>query len=350
MNKFLQEILEQPEVIENVLNFYTAPKGKYLLEKTKDVFNNNRIEQVIFTGMGSSYFVSHAASILFNELKIHSFAINAGELLHYNLRLFEKETLLLCISQSGESVEIKEILNRLHMKVHCIGIVNEDQSTLAIKSRVALLCKAGKEEMTSTKTYTATSLISFILGWYLSGRWNEEKIGIARHLSGNFRTYLSDYDSLMKKMLSFFGDVQTLQIIARGPSFSTASQSALMFKEALHIPATGILGGEFRHGPMEMVTEGFKAILFAAEGNTFTQSIKMAEDIAGFGGKVLLITNDKLKREDKNIMQVFIDEPDEYLFSVQGILPVQLFIDSYAKSKGFETGSFSRGAKVTETE
>jgi glucosamine--fructose-6-phosphate aminotransferase (isomerizing) len=45
-----------------------------------------------------------------------------------------------------------------------------------------------------------------------------------------------------------------------------------------------------------------------------------------------------------------IDEPDEYLFSVRAILPVQLFIDQYAKLKGFEAGSFSRGSKVTETE
>jgi glucosamine--fructose-6-phosphate aminotransferase (isomerizing) len=49
-------------------------------------------------------------------------------------------------------------------------------------------------------------------------------------------------------------------------------------------------------------------------------------------------------------MQIYIDEPDEYLFSVQAIVPIQLLIDQYAKSKGFETGSFSRGAKVTKIE
>jgi hypothetical protein len=49
-------------------------------------------------------------------------------------------------------------------------------------------------------------------------------------------------------------------------------------------------------------------------------------------------------------LQIIIDEPDEYLFSVRAILPVQLFIDHYAKSKGFEAGSFSHGTKVTETE
>jgi glucosamine--fructose-6-phosphate aminotransferase (isomerizing) len=347
MNKFLQEILEQPDSIENLLNFYSDPS---LLKKAKKIIDDNRVEQIIFTGMGSSYFVSHAASCLFNELKMYSFVSNTSELLHYNLPLFERETLLVCISQSGESFEIKEILAKLPAKVHCIGIVNEEQSTLAHKADVALLCKAGREEKTSTKTYIATSLVSFILGWYLSGTWNEEKVKSIRRLALSIKTTLRNYQPWVEDMLTFLGDLNTLQIIARGPAFSTACQSALMFREALHFPANCILGGEFRHGPMEMVSEEFRAILFATCGRTYVQSIKMAEDIARFGGKVLLITNKKSNLPDNKIIQIFIDEPDEYLFSVQAIVPVQLFIDQYAKSKGFEAGSFSHGAKVTEIE
>jgi glucosamine--fructose-6-phosphate aminotransferase (isomerizing) len=204
--------------------------------------------------------------------------------------------------------------------------------------------------MTSTKTFMLTSLVPFILGWYLAGIWNEDKTGMIKRLIENVRTTLTSYNSWMPEALGFLGDLQTLQVIARGPSFSTASQTALMFKEATKIPATGILGGEFRHGPMEMVSKGFKAILFATKGKTFGQSMKMAEDIAGYGGKVLLLTNEKLRFSTRNVLQIYIDEPDEYLFSVNSIVPMQLFVDSYAKSKGFSAGSFSRGAKVTEIE
>jgi glucosamine--fructose-6-phosphate aminotransferase (isomerizing) len=76
----------------------------------------------------------------------------------------------------------------------------------------------------------------------------------------------------------------------------------------------------------------------------------MTEDIIEFGGKILVITNKKLNLSARNFMQIFLDEPDEYLFSIQSVIPVQLFIDSYAKSKGFEAGSFSRGSKVTTIE
>ena len=231
-----------------------------------------------------------------------------------------------------------------------MGIVNEEGSTLAYNADVALLCKAGKEEMTSTKTYVLTILVTYILASYLSGKWDDETAGNIKKLAQGFSALLDDYDGWIGSVIDFLGDIHTLQIIARGPVFAAASQSALMFKEAVKIPATGILGGEFRHGPMEMVAEGFKAILFAAKGKTFAQSIKMVEDIIDFGGKVLLITNEKIVNPRPNIVQIFIDQPDEYLFAMQSIVPVQLFIDSYAKAKGFEAGSFSRGAKVTVIE
>jgi glutamine---fructose-6-phosphate transaminase (isomerizing) len=350
MKKFLEEIFEQPAALEHTLQYYLSTEGKDLLETLNKTIKSEQFEQIIFTGMGSSYFTSHAASILFNSFGLSSYVVNSSELLHYNLDLLKRKTLLICFSQSGESFEVKELLKQLPSSTYCVGITNEEESTLAKKADVALLSMAGKEEMTSTKTYVVTTLVSFILGWYLSDNWNDERINMIKRLIDNFKTTLTNYHLWMNDMLAFLGDLHTIQVIARGPSFSTASQSALMFKEATRVAATGILGGEFRHGPMEMVTNGFKAILFAADGKTISQSIKMAEDINEFGGKVLVITNRKMQLSGKNIMQIFIDEPDEFLFSVESILPVQLFIDSYSKSKGFEAGSFSRGAKVTTIE
>lgn len=350
MNRFKKEIFEQPEVIQNVLDYYMRQEGISRMKLVKDIINSNKIERVLFTGMGSSYFISYSASILFNEINIPSFVVNASELLHYNSSLLQANTLLICLSQSGESYEIREILKHLPEGVHCVGIVNEENSTLATSADVSLFCKGGKEEMTSTKTFVSTILVSYILGCYLSERWNKESFKNIKKLVANVKLSLSNYDERIVDAITFLGNISTLQIIARGPAYATASQCALMFKEAVKIAATGILGGEFRHGPMEMVGVGFKAILFAADGKTFTQSIKMAKDIVDFGGKVLLITNKKIKYSRQNLMQLYVDEPNEYLFPILSIVPIQLFVDSYAKLEGFEAGNFSRGAKVTMVE
>ena len=350
MNDFLNEILEQPSALTTTLNYYMDSEGSATLKKIKNSFDEKKFEQIIFTGMGSSYFTSYSASNLFNDYGIKSFVVNSSELLHYNASLLTEKTLLICFSQSGESYEIKEILKVLPSNVFCIGITNESESSLAQKADIAILSKAGKEDMTSTKTFISTMLVSYILAWYLSGNWNDEKIEPIKKLSSKIEDFLSNYNQWINEVLEFLGELPFLQIIARGPSYAAAMQSALMFKEATRTPSAGIFGGEFRHGPMEMVQEGFKAILFAPEGKTIKQSLQMAEDIAKFGGKVLLLTNTAVEQFNCNIKILPIPEQDEYLFSILSIIPVQLLVDYYGKSKGFDAGSFSRGAKVTVIE
>ncbi len=350
MNEFLSEILEQPEALINTLKYYTDFEGKEVLIKIKNIFEKNKFEQIIFTGMGSSYFISYSAANLFNKFGLKSFVVNSSELLHYNIGLLSEKTLLICFSQSGESFEIKEILKIIPQDVYCIGITNEANSSLAKKSNIALLSKAGKEDMTSTKTFITTSLVSFILAWYLSSNWESDRIKSIENLADKIEDVLNNYKQWIDEVHEFLGELPFLQIIARGPSYSTAMQSALMYKEATRTAASGTLGGEFRHGPMEMVQKGFKSVLFAPEGKTIKQSIQMAKDIANFGGKVLLITNIDTDISNEKIKILKIDEQDEYLFSILSIIPVQLLVDYLGKSLGLEAGSFSRGAKVTVIE
>ena len=193
-NKFLTEILEQPAAIGNMIHFYTAPEGLELLRKIKEAIAQRNIRDVVFTGMGSSFFISSAAASLFNQQGIHAHYINTSELLHYNLSLLNRPTLLVCASQSGESYEIKEILERLPQSVFCVGIVNEEDSALAHKADVALLCKGGREEMTSTKTYVLTSLAACILGLYLSDRWNAHTQRQLAALQTKFEDMLTNHD------------------------------------------------------------------------------------------------------------------------------------------------------------
>ncbi|MCF6222517.1 MAG: SIS domain-containing protein [Flavobacteriaceae bacterium] len=347
MNKFLKEILEQPSALERTLNYYVKGEGKKTLHKIKELLKNEAFEQIIFTGMGSSYFTSFASQNMFSSIGISSFVINTSELLHYNFSILKKKTLLVCLSQSGESFEVVEVLKKIPKSVTTIGVTNAIESSLAKESDITLLSWAGSEEMTSTKTYVSVTLVVYILGWFLSGQWNKTKIESIENLITNYQACLEHYQLVINDVLKFLGELQALQIIARGSCYSPALQSALMFKEAIKVSAAGYLGGEFRHGPMEMVQNGFKSILLAPKGKTFNQNLKMAQDIVAHGGKVILITNADVVSSGANMMVLPIQEEDEFLFSIQSIIPIQLIIDYYAKSKGFEAGSFSHGAKVT---
>ncbi len=351
MNSFLKEILEQPESISSTLSYYLSGEGNERLQAVRALLDEKQPRQIVFTGMGSSYFSSYAASCLFNSLGIRSYALNTSELLHYHFAAVSESDAVVCVSQSGESYEVAKLLEMLPDDILCVGVSNEDKSRLTERARGVLLSRAGKEEMTSTKTYTTITLVMFILGWYLGNVWGEEKIREIRKLAAGIEGILSNRGGAIAKILNFFGEIEFLQFIGRGPSFSTALQGELMFKEAAKVPAAGTSGGEFRHGPMEMVGNGFNAVLFGPEGVTYEQSVRMAMDIAKYDGKVLLVTNKGGDDGyDKNIKVIVMNQADEYLFSVQSILPVQLMVNDLALARGHEPGAFLHGTKVTRTE
>ncbi|MEN8229073.1 MAG: SIS domain-containing protein [Bacteroidota bacterium] len=350
MNKFLNEILEQPAALKETLEFYESEAGQEAIQKAISLYQNREITEIIFTGMGSSFFTSYLASCLLNEYGIRTYAINASELLHYHFSLLHKNTLLVCGSQSGESYEIVKILQKLPEDRSCLAITNEQASTLAQQGSEVLLSKAGHEEMTSSKSYVSIALVKLIFSWALAGKWTDKKRDGIRQLIHNADELLNSYKNWMPEISRFLGDYDNIEMIGRGPSYASVQQGALMFREAVRNPAGGNLGGEFRHGPMEMVKEGFRAVVFAPEGNTFDQSIKMAQDIARFKGKVMVITNSELKISEPNIHLFRIPVKDQYLFAIGSIIPLQLMVNFRAIDLGLQPGYFTRGAKVTKVE
>jgi len=352
MNKFLDEIFEQPAALKNTLDYYCKGEGAHLLEKVSRMWQKGNFSQVLFTGMGSSFFAPHSASCFLSDNGIRSFTHNAGELLHYHLQLLKEDVMLTCISQSGESFEVVKLMDKINPGVKFIGITNEENSTLARKAGIALLSRAGKELMTSTKTYVSTLLVLNIYCRVLAGKWAPAQksveelnavVGASEFLIALNQDWLAD----AMKMLGY---PPFVQVVGRGPAYSSVLQGALMFMEAVRNPASGLYGGEFRHGPMEMSKKGFRAIILAPIGVTYNQGIRLANDLAESGGKVILITNSQKAFSNKNIFSVRVPVQDEFLFPIAAIIPIQFIVNQWAADKGITPGQFSVGAKVTTTE
>lgn len=350
MNNFLKEILEQPMALEATLNYYLQGEGQGKLEKVSKIWKKGGFKSVLFTGMGSSYFAPYTASCILSNNGISSGIINAGELLHYHLPVLKKDTLLTCISQSGESYEIVKVLEKTPSDITCIGITNEENSTLASKASISLLSKAGREDMTSTKTYISTLLVLYIYSNILSGKWNPCSMPELKSVIEAVTNIIDTREKWLSSVMDFLGHPPFVQIIGRGPSYSSVQQGALMFMEAARNPAAGLLGGEFRHGPMEMSKKGFRAIILAPQGATYDQGIKLAEDITRFGGKVVLITNSTAPFINTGILPIRIPCKDEFLFPVPAIIPLQFMVNQWATDEGNEPGNFIMGAKVTTNE
>jgi glucosamine--fructose-6-phosphate aminotransferase (isomerizing) len=350
MNRFLDEILEQPAVLKDTLAFYEHGEGKALLKKAVGLHRDGRISGMLLTGMGSSFFTSYLASCLLNDCGIRSLAIDASELLHYHSSLLGKDTLLVCTSQSGESYEAVEILKKRPAGTPCLAVTNEAASRLAGMGDGILLAKAGHEEMTSTKSYVSIALVKLIYSWSLADCWTGKQKAAIKALTDVTGELLESRREWLPEISLFLGDYDYIELIGRGPAYASVMQGALMYREAVRNPAGSSLGGEFRHGPMEMVREGFRAIVFAPEGRTFDQGLRMAGDIAGFGGKVMVLTNGKPELSGPNIHIFRLDVRDEFLFALASIIPLQIMVNARAIELGRTPGYFTRGAKITRKE
>jgi glucosamine--fructose-6-phosphate aminotransferase (isomerizing) len=350
MNKFLKEIFEQATALENTLDFYRHGNGQAQLEKVSALWESGKFSELIFTGMGSSFFAPHTASCLLSRSGIGNRIINAGELLHYHLPQLKKTALLTCISQSGESFEIVRILEKVGKELTCIGVTNEEKSTLAQNAAISLLSRAGKEEMTSSKTYVSTLLVLSVFTSILCKTWKTTSMPGFNYSIEAVDKMINTSEKWLPQTAEFLGHPPFVQIIGRGPAYSSVLQGALMFMEAARNPAAGIYGGEFRHGPMEMAKKGFRAVILAPLGSTYDQGIKLANDITKYGGRVVLITNSLADFNNPEVHPVRIPCQDEYLFPIPAIIPLQFIVNQWSVDEGNEPGNFTMGAKVTTIE
>jgi glucosamine--fructose-6-phosphate aminotransferase (isomerizing) len=243
-----------------------------------------------------------------------------------------------------------KILEKISNGRTIIGITNEEKSTLAQKSTISLLCKAGREEMTSSKTYVSTLLVLSVFTTLLTKKWKSVAMPDFDSAIEAVGKLLADSGEWLTQAMNFLGHPSFVQIIGRGPSYSSVLQGSLMVMEAARNPAAGIFGGEFRHGPMEMIKSGFRAVIFAPMGATYGQAIKLAEDITRLDGKVVLITNNVNVFNNPGIFPVHIPCQDEFLFPIPAIVPLQLIVNQWAVAEGKQPGNFTAGAKVTTTE
>ena len=202
MNKFLEEIQEQPEALKQTFCYYRSEEGKKSLKTVCALWKSGEYDRIVFTGMGSSYFISQAAATMISSASIPASAINAGELLHFQSPSLTERTLLIAVSQSGESYEVIELLKKQRrLPITVIGITNESGSSLAVMATHCLLCKAGKEEMTSTKTFITTYLAVYLLAESLKRHEvNGEALdGIIREVERQ----LAERDTYLSRSLTF---------------------------------------------------------------------------------------------------------------------------------------------------
>ncbi len=308
----LKEISEQPETILNA-----GEDTLEALEKTADFIKHAK--NVYFTGSGTSFNAALLAKYLMSKYaKIKIEPIISSELPSISESI-EPNSILIPISQSGESADVLEAVNIAKQQTaKILSIVNSSPSSLVQESSLVIRMGCGPEiGVAATKSFTSQlEIIYKITDLVCDGC-----IGVDFHkVSEAISNVLSNH-SKIQAIAKELKDVSDIYVIGRGIHHPIAMEAALKLKELTYIHAEGIAGGELKHGPLALMDSNVYVILINPDDSTYTDTNTSAREIKARGAKIIGISD---KNSDVYDHWIQIPKIDESIFPIVEIIPIQL--------------------------
>ncbi len=339
--QYLRDILDQPRALAATLGQLEVPKELDVLARR---LREGKIKRVVLTGMGASFHALHPLFLWLNGYGYTAVAVETSELVHSLRRWFEPETLIIAISQSGQSAEVVRLIEENRGRAAIVGVTNAADSPLALRANASILTMAGKEFSVSCKTYVTALMALHLLGGFLCGcDASQTREELAQSVPA-VASYLRNWKSHVFELTAELGRVRHLFLLGRGASLAATGEGALIVKESVRLHAEGMSGAAFRHGPLEMVNGETFAVVFAGAKTTRTLQARLLDDIRQAGGKTGWIA------EDASPGAWRLTETPPAVRPILEILPVQMMTLALAAEAGIEAGRFARIPKITTME
>lgn len=339
---YLQDILQQPEALRRTLAGFEDQAELRAVART---LASGEYKRVVLTGMGSSLHALYPLHLTLSNRGLPSLLIETSELIHYLTNILTEDTLVVAVSQSGQSVEVVRLLEMTEGRLPLIGVTNNANSALARQAQIHLPIQAGSESSVSCKTYLASLLALEWLGAILTGAENLASAKRVLSLAAPaVEAYLSDWRQRVEALCDIIDGVRQIFVTGRGPSIATALTGGLILKESTRFAAEGMSCAAFRHGPFETVGPHVMVVIMAGDSRSRPLNRRLAEDVQSAGGKLALIDTDSSQTVFR------IPELPALIRPVVEMLPVQMISLALAACSGREAGRFELASKITSVE
>jgi glutamine---fructose-6-phosphate transaminase (isomerizing) len=282
--------------------------------------------------MGSSMSAAIPAAYYLQSQGFPAEVVETSEWLHFGAG-WPRAGAVVLVSRSGETIEIVKLLPRL--KSISIGVTNVRESLLAREAKHSIFINSEVDRMVAVQTYTGTMATLLLLA-----------AAVLKEPDDKWRTALSSATDALAKSVEeqqsrsedwneFLAGAEVVHLLGRGPSLASVREGALLFNEAARTPSAGLSAALFRHGPVEIVDQKFRAIVFASQGATRDIDLALASDIESMGGKVRVC-------QTRGVPSPF--EP------MIEIVSPQIASCRLAETKGIDPGDFRYATLVTLAE
>ena len=320
------ECREQPERLAQLLRAYQDDSAiRKELDNLREM--SRASGPILFVGMGASHCSSITGVSYLQSGGRSSFAVDAGEWLHYS-DTWDQAALSLLLTTSGESAELVQLCRKGARKPIAL-LCNNDKSTCwsVVQNKLPIL--AGPEYGNATKTYTNATAACIVLASHILGRAWQENAG---HVVESYSHSLDLVFQQRNTMEEFCRGAANIEVIGRGPAHGGAIMGALCIREMTGQRAAPHSGGGFRHGPLLDVKESHVAIIFAL-GRTAGLGVSLAEDCVARGGRVILVESEERPHSER-LLPIRIDSVPEPWEGITSVLVPQALTLAVAERFG----------------
>lgn len=300
MNGFINEVCTQGVLMKEVISYYQN-EGLQTIEKIADLFKEKKMNKVIMTGMGSSLYAMESVKSYLTGKGIVALSLSAFELSRFEFNYIDDKTLVIAISQSGNSMEVIELVEKAKERTSVVGIYNNDGCKLQGLADIVLPIKANKEVSITSKTYQFTMFILNVLAHKLTGELDEEFWKEANEVAEWSEKWLADYEGNTRAMYEFAKDYLLYDLLANNTSLATAKQLSLAYREGLHNCTAVWECADYAHGQYHSSKLGkdYLAQMFFPVFEDDTKEMKMLNYILDHGGSVMLYTTTDIEERER---------------------------------------------------
>lgn len=313
----LKEIHEEAEVI------------KKTSEENID-FDLTKYDEIDIVACGSAYHAGLIGKYMIEKLVNKKVNVSIASEYQYDKHFYKGKTLLIAISQSGETADTKKCVTIANESgLDSLAIVNVKGSSIARISKHVIYTLAGPEiAVATTKAYLAQITTLILLAINNSGKEiNREELQKLPYYIENLTS--KDYLTLAKELYQ----KDDIYFIGRGIDYALCMEGSLKLKEISYIHSEAYAAGELKHGTISLINEGTPVIVVATN-DLYLKTISNAKEVKARGARVILLTNKEVINDGVYDEIIIIPNVKEELTPILAIIPLQLLAYETAKLRG----------------
>ena len=333
----LKEIHEQPTVARRFLGDRLKGDEISLDEVEKIWKENEEIDRIMITACGTAYYSGCVGRHVIEELAGIPVDVELGSELRYKQNFIDENTLVVVVSQSGETADTLAALEMASEKgASVLALTNTVSSSIARQADQVIAIKAGPEiAVASTKAYLAMLLGFYLLALKLAdlrGTLPEPELDEYRRevlkLPDRIEATLNRTGDICRELAPELAEYESVFFIGRNLDYSLALEGALKLKEISYIHAESYPAGELKHGTLALVEEGVPVLALMTRRSLARKTLSNVEEVRARGGRLIVLASEEIAGRHPGLEESFrlIELPlaGELWAGVQMVIPLQL--------------------------